>query len=665
MMRKDDNMKKFLAILLSVLMVLGMCSVAFADGQGTEGTGTEPAEQPAAATSNNHTITITNTDQNVAHTYEAYKVFAGTLDPATDKLSNIEWGDGVDGAGLLTALKALTIGEATPFATCESAADVADALSKPPFVSTSGLDVASGAIDEVANIISGKLATKAATFTANGTTYTANVTGDGYYFIKDTTTTLTDPTSGAGDTLSKYLLSIVKDVTIVAKDTGINPDKKIVAGSEKVAADSAAIGDTVTFEVTVDVPNTKKYVDHFVFDMKDTLPTGITFTGITSVVVGSATLSDATKTTPNHTADGYDGTAGYYTLKVDDAVPALADGKYPYEATTYDPVAEAGGQKITVIFNEFKKFVEKNNLIGGSNKVTVTYTGVVNDDATFTKTANENTVYFDYSNDPNHDYDGDEPGPDDQQVMGKTPEDKTRTYTTALKIKKVDENGNALAGATFELKGDALNRTVLTGTMYVTEAYTAKNGETVDATTKYWKLTDGSYTTTDPATLTDENAKSRYETPATVYYQVTYNRAELAAKNTDIIVVTGADGIAEFVGLNEGSYTLEELAAPAGYNKLEGQSTIAITWSDPEAEGATAPAKDQGGFTLTATEFAAATTFDASADEFTVEIQNKSGATLPSTGGIGTTIFYVLGSMLALAAVVLLIAKRRVNVTTK
>ena len=44
------------------------------------------------------------------------------------------------------------------------------------------------------------------------------------------------------------------------------------------------------------------------------------------------------------------------------------------------------------------------------------------------------------------------------------------------------------------------------------------------------------------------------------------------------------------------------------------------------------------------------------------KIENKQGTTLPSTGGIGTTIFYVLGSVMALGALVLLVTKRRVNV---
>ena len=45
----------------------------------------------------------------------------------------------------------------------------------------------------------------------------------------------------------------------------------------------------------------------------------------------------------------------------------------------------------------------------------------------------------------------------------------------------------------------------------------------------------------------------------------------------------------------------------------------------------------------------------------TNKIENKQGATLPSTGGIGTTIFYVVGGILVIGAAVLLITRRRMN----
>ena len=79
------GLKKVVAFLLTMTMVLAMSVTAFAaDGD--------------------HTITITNADQYVTHSYEAYQVFTGDLDTAGEKLSNIEWGSGVNGDALLAAL---------------------------------------------------------------------------------------------------------------------------------------------------------------------------------------------------------------------------------------------------------------------------------------------------------------------------------------------------------------------------------------------------------------------------------------------------------------------------------------------------------------------------------------------------------------------------------
>ena len=652
--------KKILAMVIAMAMVLGMTSMAF-----------------AAPATNNHTITIDNTDQNVPHNYEAYQVFKGNLNADESLLSDIAWGTGVDGAGIITALKTTTDPLLASVKTAVASVDTADADAVAAaaytvakaisgFSSTTGGTDSAGAIDAFATIVADHLGTKTADFTegtgADAGKYTANVTGDGYYFIKDTTAVLQDNDTTASDTLSKYLLAVIKDTTIVAKDTGLTPNKEINNGSAKVKADTAAIGDTVNFEVTVVVPNTKKYEDHFWFVMDDTLPAGITFTGITSVTIGEQTLTAVDKATPapDLTDANYNGSAGYYTLAVTNADNST--NNRAWEATGYDAVAAAGGQSIKLTFNQFKKFVETKDLIGQT--VTIKYTGVVNDDAEYKATENENEVVFEYSNTPNHDYDGDTPN--DDSVTGKTPESKTRTYTTSLKIKKVDENNQPLAGATFELKGDALNRTVLTGDKFELTTYTAKDGETIDNSKKYWKLLDGSFTATDPATVTNKTQYVSEGDPATYpeYYKVTYSFSELTAKSTDIVLVTNAQGIAEFVGLNEGNYTLEEIAAPDGYNKINGKANIAVAWSDPKATDAESPAKDQGGYTFTVTgdaEFGNDINWNATDKQFEVTIQNLKGTTLPSTGGIGTTIFYVVGAILVIGAGVIMITRRRMD----
>ncbi len=106
-------------------------------------------------------------------------------------------------------------------------------------------------------------------------------------------------------------------------------------------------------------------------------------------------------------------------------------------------------------------------------------------------------------------------------------------------------------------------------------------------------------------------------------------------------------------GLSEGQYKLEETVVPDGFNKAAdieftitcvepsevNATTDTANWSDTEADGADNVAED--------------------AETFKSTVVNKTGTLLPETGGIGTTIFYVVGSILMLAALVLLVSKKR------
>ena len=109
-------------------------------------------------------------------------------------------------------------------------------------------------------------------------------------------------------------------------------------------------------------------------------------------------------------------------------------------------------------------------------------------------------------------------------------------------------------------------------------------------------------------------------------------------------LTSDADGKIEVKGLDADTYYLEETKAPDGYNKLADPVKVEIshTVSDDGAHMTHTLKRD--------------TTVVAQ-----VEIENKSGTELPSTGGMGTTIFYVLGSILAIGAVVLLVTKKRMS----
>ena len=121
--------------------------------------------------------------------------------------------------------------------------------------------------------------------------------------------------------------------------------------------------------------------------------------------------------------------------------------------------------------------------------------------------------------------------------------------------------------------------------------------------------------------------------------QVTANGASL----TDEITA----GTVNIKGLDAGTYYLQEIEAPAGYNKLQADVKVVIT--------------DEG--TVTIQFDGDRTAADASLVDGIpqVKVENKTGVEMPSTGGIGTTIFYVVGGLLMVAALVLFITKRKMN----
>lgn len=128
-----------------------------------------------------------------------------------------------------------------------------------------------------------------------------------------------------------------------------------------------------------------------------------------------------------------------------------------------------------------------------------------------------------------------------------------------------------------------------------------------------------------------------------------------------VAVVKNTEGTTfTFKGLDDGDYILTETVTPATYNTIEPiRFTVTadhkITWNGE--------ARDAILTGLTGNTADGKITFTASADksELTTNVVNQSGATLPGTGGIGTTIFYVIGGLLMAAAAVLLITKKRMN----
>lgn len=118
----------------------------------------------------------------------------------------------------------------------------------------------------------------------------------------------------------------------------------------------------------------------------------------------------------------------------------------------------------------------------------------------------------------------------------------------------------------------------------------------------------------------------------------TYRVAKADESTTAITeIITDASGKFTIQGLDSDTYYLTEKEAPKGYNKLKDPIKIVI---------------DENGNVKVN---------DATTAVTEVGVENKTGAEMPSTGGIGTTVFYVVGGILAVGAAVLLVTKKRME----
>lgn len=130
----------------------------------------------------------------------------------------------------------------------------------------------------------------------------------------------------------------------------------------------------------------------------------------------------------------------------------------------------------------------------------------------------------------------------------------------------------------------------------------------------------------------------------------------------DIAVVKSKDGVQfTFKGLDDGEYTLTETVTPEGYNTIDPitfnvSANHEINWDGTGNRSALLESltgnKGTGEITFTS---------DKGTGALTTDIINKSGTVLPSTGGMGTTVFYVVGGGLMAVAVVLLVTKKRME----
>lgn len=127
-----------------------------------------------------------------------------------------------------------------------------------------------------------------------------------------------------------------------------------------------------------------------------------------------------------------------------------------------------------------------------------------------------------------------------------------------------------------------------------------------------------------------------------------------------MILTSDEEGLFKIIGLDDGTYKLREIKAPDGYNLLDSDVEVKITATTANGQEWTGAPEDaltklgtasDGGNTETGVAF--------------ITIGNNKGATLPETGGMGTTLFYIVGTVLVIGAAVLLVTRRRVNAQDK
>ena len=381
------------------------------------------------------------------------------------------------------------------------------------------------------------------------------------------------------------------------------------------------MGEDVHYELKSTVPDTKAYTEGYYFYMSDQQSKGLTLNKDFVVTVGSG---DNVK----KLNEGTDYTVTYEEYGNDTINYLDSDTNAEYQ---------------TAFEINFKNIQDTTKYTVGQ-AITVTYTAELNENAAIYPASNPNKVNLHYSNNPNVKYGGRTEGQKPTEPMGETPWDEVRTYTTGVKLQKTDATQrtfiDALKGAEFTLKTkDGMKYSVVTANIF-----------TKDENGTYWKLKDGTYTTTDPTTVTDT---SKYEDTTTKYSNAT--KATVKSSGTDeteIKATVNDDGQITFTGLGAGTYTLSETNTPKGYN-----TAADIKFTISFNEDANASTKDGDHYSFASNndnvKFSSATNL------FETTIENHVGNTLPSTGGIGTRMFYVFGGCLVAAAVALLALKRR------
>lgn len=593
------NIKKLLALVLA----LAICAAFALPALATADEAGKPASEGP--------FDLTLKNPQAGHTYEIYQLFTG--DPAKDGenwiLANVEYGTSdwkMEGMEDNAAKAAEAISNYTSE---EREAFLKNLVSLTPYTESEG-DT-----------------TKSFTYEAEtGNSHTWKLPG-GYYVIKDITSKLP-----AHEVASGIMVSVVGPVDVNIKPTQPTPDKDIEnSDPDVVNPNGYQVGSMIPYVLSAKVPaaNLWEYVkpgqikSSYELTFRDYMPPQLTYlpseAEFNVYVLGTdGTRGDSVEkeghwsvnNTP--TKKNSAGTTAAFELTLDlfsvIGVDSSMWGNY---------IDEEGNIVVEVTYYAMLNALEfKPSVDGEGNPI-------------------KNQVELDYPNSPESDGTGSSTSePTDVPV-----------YTFEIDGVKVDKENNKLAGAVFELKKSAEESDpailfVEDGDNYIQwdpGAYSeVRNAEGENAGKYVWKK------------IGEEKVEGKDE------YQPVYetnDSGELKTYPVVTQVTSDSNGAFSFGGLKDGTYYLHEIKAPAGYNKLDKPRKIEII-----------PEFNEDG-KLTDVKYKLDEE-DVTANEdqtVVIAIENNKGSTLPSTGGMGTTILYIVGAVLVVGAGVVLFTKRRMS----